>query len=783
MKILLENVFFFAFFLWSCLLIAQNNTTSLKGYVKTIDNKSIQNAHVKLKGTNFKTVTNTEGMYVFEKLPKGNYTLLVSYVGKNTIKRKVAIINDNTTILNIVMENSNENLEEILVSGKKVSPVAKKESFNIARLPITNMENPQVYITVSDELMKTQLATDFDAALKNVVGAGVPIRYNQNRLVFYSRGFEVEPKIRNGLTTFNQNAIDPVNLERIEVLKGPSATLFGSSEVSYGGLLNRVTKKPNEDFGGSVGYSGGSWNLNRLTLDLNTPVNEAKTLLFRMNGAVHSEKSFQDAGFTNNIAFTPSILYKIDEKTQLFFDLEYTKTRGTSPVRHTIDTGEISHRNAEDFIEFYDVSYASNDIFYTGENIDFFGELKHVLSDKWTSSTSFARTQTSSDGYTSRIDGRSAITFRARVFSGHYGYNSTNLQQNFTGKFNIGKVKNRVVVGVNYYNYSQDRDVTSINTSDFEYGSSEYYNEFNKSFIDTELVNGSRTLRNQKTDTYSAYVSDVVNFTDNFLAMLSLRFDHFNDKGTYNILTSTLGEGFSQNALSPKLGLVYQILPEKVSVFGNYMNGFANQGGSSENGNSFNPEHANQLEGGIKFNLFNNKVIGSVSYYDIKVEDIIRENPNNTDFDIQDGTQTSEGLELEFSANPIEDFNILMGFAYNKSELQNTEDGEQDGLRPERSGPDKLFNWWMDYNVLGKNTNKLLIGMGGNTGSSSFQTNTIDATVTIPSYTVFDFGVTYKTNTFSLGIKGNNITDEKYWSYRLAPQKSRNFVANFTFNF
>ncbi len=783
MKFFLQRVILSTLLVLSYIGNAQNENISLEGFVKDNNSNVVSSAHVSLKGTNFKTVTNNEGFYRFTKLPADKYTLFVSYVGKKTVKRKVDIIKGNKTTLNIVLENNIESLDEVLVSGKKGSPVTKRESSYVARLPIKNIENPQVYITVSDELMEKQLVTDFDAAFKNVVGAGIPVKYNQNRLVFYSRGFEVEPKIRNGLTTFNQNAIDPVNLERIEVLKGPSATLFGSSEVSYGGLLNRVTKKPYEGFGGSVAYSGGSWNLNRLTVDINTPVNESKTVLFRLNGAVHGEKSFQDAGFTNNIAFTPSLTYKINDKTQLNFDVEYTKTRGTSPVRHTVDTGDIANRSALDFIDYYNVSYASNDIFYTGENLDIFGELKYKLSENWTSSTSFARTQTSSDGYTSRIDGRSATTFRARVYNGHYGYNSTNLQQNFTGKFNFGTIKNKLVVGINYYNYGQDRDVTFINTSDFEYGSADYYNEFNKSYIDTQMADGSRTLRNQTTHTYSAYVSDVVNFTDNLSVMLSLRFDHFNDKGTYDILTGTLGEGFSQNALSPKLGLVYQILPEQLAVFGNCMNGFANQSGTSENGNSFNPEHANQIEGGVKFDIFKNKLSGSVSYYDIKVENIVREDPNDSDFDIQDGTQTSKGLEIEFIANPIKDFNVLMGFAYNESELQNTEDGEQDGLRPERSGPDKLFNWWMDYNVLGKSKNKLLIGLGGNTGSSSFQTNTVNETVTIPSYTVLDFGVTYEVDSFSFGIKANNLTDEQYWSYRLAPQKSRNFVANFAYNF
>ncbi|MBU2997913.1 TonB-dependent receptor [Cellulophaga baltica] len=778
----MKRAIFCFFILFACIISAQT-TPTLSGYVKNSNNSAVAYAHVELIGTDFKSITNDIGYYSFSNLNAGDYTLRISYMGKHTVKRKLTIIDKVASTVNIVMQSEEQRLDEVLVTGNEKPHVTKEESVYVARLPITNMENPQVYSTVSKELMKTQVITDLDGALKNVVGAGVPIRYNQNRIVFASRGFQVEPKIRNGLTTFNQNVIDPVNLERIEVLKGPSATLFGSSEVSYGGLLNRITKKPFKDFGGSIAYNGGSWNLNRVTFDVNTPLNKSKTLLFRLNGAVHAEKSFQDAGFYNDIAFTPSVTYEINDKTTLNFDLEYTKSKGTSPVRHSPDTDDVSVRSAEDFIDYYETSYTSNDVYYTGENIDFYGEIKHELSDTWTSSTSFARTQSLNDGYTSRIDGRSEDTFRARVYSGYYKYSSTNIQQNFTGEFNIGSFRNRLVAGINYYNYFADRDVSYINTSDFEYGSTDYYNEFNKSYIDSAMVDGTRTFRTQNTNTYSAYVSDVVNVTDRLLAMLSLRYDYFDDEGTVNLLTNTTSGSYNQGALSPKLGLVYQVFPKQLSIFGNYMNGFANQSGSDENGDSFDPEHANQLEGGIKFNLLKNKISGSISYYDIEVENILREDPDNSDFSVQDGTQTSEGIEFELMASPIENLNLLLGYSYNKSELQNTENGEQDGYRPATAGPESLLNWWLDYSVPFKNNNKLLFGLGGNYGSDSFQTNTVDATVTIPSYNVLDCGVTYKVSNTSFGVKLNNITNEKYWSYRLAPQKLRNVVANFSFNF
>lgn len=73
--------------------------------------------------------------------------------------------------------------------------------------------------------------------------------------------------------------------------------MFGSSLVSFGGLFNRVTKKPYSSFGGNVGYIAGGFGLNRLFVDINTPLNKDRTMLLRTNAVAYHEGNFQDAGF------------------------------------------------------------------------------------------------------------------------------------------------------------------------------------------------------------------------------------------------------------------------------------------------------------------------------------------------------------------------------------------------------------------------------------------------------------------------------------------------------
>src|SRR5690606_14498153 len=93
-----------------------------------------------------------------------------------------------------------------------------------------------------------------------------------------------------------------------------------------------------------------------------------------------------------------------------------------------------------------------------------------------------------------------------------------------------------------------------------------------RAFVDQILAGTGGANSNVSNSSYSAYVSDVLNITPALSAMASLRVDHFVSKGE----KSDLEDDFNQTALSPKFGLVYQPILDKVSLFANYMNAFIN---------------------------------------------------------------------------------------------------------------------------------------------------------------------------------------------------------------
>lgn len=776
---------FLLIILFSPLILLANtgkaeNGGSISGTVKTSDGQLAAGVAIHVKEISKTIVTNESGEFILKNLPAGTYHLEVAMKAYDKNETTVTVTEGETAKVAIELSFTSQKLEEVVITSGG-NRFAKKESDDVSKMPLRNMENPQVYTVVSKELMKEQIITDYNSAFKNVPGAGIAEVRNQGRTSNISRGFATPQLVRNGVGSFTYTTVDPANLERIEVIKGPSATLFGSTLSSFGGLFNRVTKKPFDNFKGEVSYSGGSWDLNRLTFDVNTPVNQDKTALLRVNGALHNERSFQDAGFSRSFMIAPSFSYAVNDRLTLSLDVEMAFNKATSPMRVAPFSGGTAH-SVLDLGMPYDLSFANNTINYNSQQYNVFAQAKYILSKSWTSQTIISRTRSSADGYVVGLTLLTDSTIRQTVTQQEFPYYGTDIQQNFIGDFHIGNLRNRVVAGLDFYSLRSTRNDASVSLPALKFRKpGAAYNNFTAEKVSPLFANANFTnIVANNEQTYSAYVSDVLNITDQLLAMASIRVDRFVNKGVYYPnLDSTAGK-FNQTAFSPKFGLVYQVIKNKVSLFGNYMNGFSNVSGSDFNGNVFKPNKANQLEGGVKVDF--NKVTATISYYDIQVTNITRDDPDHPNYSIQDGEQVSKGYEMELIANPVRGLNIVAGYTYNESKYKKS-NASVEGLRPTTAGPPRMANLWVSYRLTDGAAKGLGIGVGGIYGSESFQSNTKAFAFTIPSYTVIDAAVFYDRARYRLGLKADNIFSEKYWSYRLAAQPPLRITGNVTFKF
>src|ERR1700754_896765 len=218
---------------------AQTTSGTVQGTVKTADGKAAEFVNIVIAETKQGASAGQNGHYTIKNIVPGTYTVTASFMGLQTQTKQAVVVAGETVTVNFVLVEGGKQLQEVYVKSAKHNKFLKKETEDVARLPIKNLENPQVYSVVTSELMKEQVVTSYVDGFKNIPGTGVPLVYNNGRTTLLSRGFVTGNFIRNSVAGYNFNSIDPADIEKIEAIKGPTGTLFNSSLASFGGLFNR----------------------------------------------------------------------------------------------------------------------------------------------------------------------------------------------------------------------------------------------------------------------------------------------------------------------------------------------------------------------------------------------------------------------------------------------------------------------------------------------------------------------------------------------------------------
>jgi iron complex outermembrane receptor protein len=790
-----KKVFFSIALLFLTQTLFAQQTGTIKGTVKTSDGKPAEFVTIGLNGTSKSAIVNQKGSYQLHRIVSGTYTLTAKFIGLLSQSKVVEVKTGETTVVDFILTENNAQLQEVIVNGNKASKFTREASATVAKMPLLNMENPQVYTSVTKELIQDQQITMYSDIIKNVPGVILQLPNNANGPggTVAARGFSSGAYLRNGIPGMAVGLLDPSNIETLEAIKGPSGSLFGGSLASFGGLFNRVTKKPFDDFKGIISYSSGNYGLSRLTADINTPLNEDKSLLFRVNAAKHYEGSFQDAGFSNYSYVAPSLTYKVNDKMTVFLDGEYMDGKYNSFYRLFVDASNATGVHSTNDLNFdFNRRFVGDDIVTATNTGSFYGQVDYKLADNWKSQTNFSYSATNSAGPSAYMSMTAGNKTLVRMLSlTDYARNAmSDVQQNFTGDFKIGGLRNRLLVGLDYYHVEAR---ASSATGAFDSPALDAvnpganYSKLTGPAVTAFFAGTAFTKTSSEQNIYSTYVQDVLNLTDRLNALVSLRLDRFTNMGTFNLTTRVTAAKYAQTAYSPKFGLVYQIIKDKVSLFGNYMNGFQNVAPVTQPDatiSTFEPTKANQLEGGVKVSVLDGKLSGTLSYYDIEVSNIVRQDPDHTGFSIQNGSQISKGLEADIAYNPISGFNLIAGYAYNDSKYTLSAPNV-DGLRPPSAGPKHMINAWASYRLTKGDLQGLGLGFGGNYASENITALSTTSSFVLPAYTILNASAFYDQPKYRLGLKVNNLTSEKYfigWGTTI-PQIPRSFIVEFALKF
>jgi iron complex outermembrane receptor protein len=670
-------------------------------------------------------------------------------------------------------EYDKKDLDTIIVSTKNIN-ATDSSSFQAARLPIKDYENPQVVNSVSGKLIANRNNYTQSALLNNV--AGITPSWAGIAPNITIRGFRTRPNFRNGLNAFLAYNSETINIKQLDVIKGPSGTLFGSANVVFGGIVNSITYKPEDDVFTNIEMAGGNNNFQRVTIDVNTPLDSSHDILFRMMGAYTYKESFQDAGLYRNIFLAPSFSYKVTPRLQLELEAEFERRASTNstlitPANPLVNNVLTNAQSSGDIHLDYKRSYTDNSLLWRTTGLNLYGKATYTISKQWKSETNFVSVYGSSNGayQTNTLVQNNSAVARKFLYYNPENIISQQIQQNFTGDFRVANWRNRLVAGLDYYHYIYLSDysslgknfdtVTIINPGSGAAKLSEQYL--------LNLLSGSTPYRTKsEQNIYSAYLSDVLNPIDALSITLSARVDHVNNLGTLDQNAGTVSGKYDQTAFSPKLGITYQLIPQTFTVFINYMNGFQNVAPTSQTNGSvmnFKPQYGNQLEGGVKISTRNRKLSATLSYYDINVTNVVRTSPDDNTLYIQDGKQYSRGLEADVTSQPISGLYLHAGSAYNNSKLT-VADANTQGLRPVNAGPEWSANWFANYRFSKRAVSGLSIGVGGyyvgrdliinSKSAGGFYTN---------AYTIFNSMISYEHHRFTWAFTADNLFNKQYY--------------------
>ena len=283
-----------------------------------------------MKGLKRAVRTKANGYFTLSELPSGETIILVHAIGYTTQQRTIKL-SDNKSYegIDFVLQERTDVLPTVDVMGRKEQSYKNTVSFVGTKTATLLKDVPQSINYVTKELVLDQGAITVNDVVKNMSGVNPYSFYND----FSIRGFRAtgnrnSGNLVNGMRTqtslWRQSSL--ANIERVEVIKGPASALFGNA--APGGIINRVTKKPLDVARKSVSLTAGSFNTTRAYADFTGPLNNKKTLLYRLNLGYENTDSYRNLQGLTSYIVAPSFTYRPSDRTQLNVDLTYVNNQG-----------------------------------------------------------------------------------------------------------------------------------------------------------------------------------------------------------------------------------------------------------------------------------------------------------------------------------------------------------------------------------------------------------------------------------------------------------------------
>ncbi|XEY01665.1 TonB-dependent receptor [Tistrella bauzanensis] len=620
------------------------------------------------------------------------------------------------------------------------------------------MDTPASVQVVPAEVIREQGALSLKDIYQNVSGvqqAGNTLNA-QTEVLPIIRGFESPTLLRNGLRSTSSGAVDLVNVERVEVLKGPASILYGALEP--GGIVNYVTKRPQDVAAASVEQQVGTDRLLRSSADLTGPLTADGDLLYRLNLAYTDAGSFRDEMEVERLAVAPSLLWRMSDDTELLIDLSAVHEE------QPYDTGMPLDANGKPLVD-RDTYFGDPDL--DGRTIDDYTasyQLTHRIDDVWSlrNQVQFHRAEAKNESLRPRgVTGDpGAEALRLRYQNEDRREDEFQLVLDATANFEAGGVGHELLLGTDLIRIESDFWRTRQNLPDNVPISNDPQVNFDPP------AGQALGLTWGKTEWAGFYLQDQISMLADGRLKLLLG-------GRYDIVHQENEQGgvaspeIDERAFTGRAGLLYQFTP-MYSGYVSVSQSFQPQdaGVVDRSNQPLSPEDGLQYEVGVKASLLDDRLMATASVFQIEKENVaVLDQTYFNDTGIisyfPGVRERSRGFEVDVTGAITPEINLIANYSFTETEtLENGGDPTAVG-QPLGGVPRHKARLWLSYTV---DEDDALGGLGFGAGARYVGTSSaqFDQSIKLAPYVVVDAGIWYDWKAARLGLNLYNLFDEDY---------------------
>ncbi|MEZ0451535.1 TonB-dependent receptor [Sphingobacterium thalpophilum] len=687
--------------------------------------------------------------------------------------------------LRLTLEEDDRTLGEVLVTGRRNNSYLTNNMELGGKFAGKLKDLPQSVAVLSKEFIEDKQAFTTGALIQDLAGVTEASSYDDVIIRGFKSGYETGIRLVNGLRSGYSygnsyyNAPLTLNLENIEVLKGPGASLFG--DVVPGGTINMTTKKPLEQFKGAVTFAGGSFETMRTTVDLGGPLDSARRILYRFNWGYEDTRTFRDVNRQKRIMIAPSFTFKPRVGTTVDVDVVYNQFNGY------LDRGMgIKENNFYALPRSFTLSQPSD--FYNSKTFSLSGRLTQKLTEDLSLNLSYMKSIYQEDVNEHRTlntfaDAPHNTIMNMRFFDRHGRDYTDNVVGYVKWDLSGNKMDHHIVAGIDFAQYRGDKE--------------NQLREARQQNIDGKVVPLTFDLNHPMYTTHDLtnyvwrtqvaypflspykttgkYIQDQISFSDQLKLVLGIRHEHYSSETIdgQNRFHAT------QNALLPRLGVTYGI-NRQVNYFASYSQGFVPVGANfiqnyKDYGadKPFEAERSFQIETGLKTGFFKEQLQMDLSFFHIERRNMLIATGTINDSGLpeyrQSGNALSRGVELDIRGQLTPEFQVMANYTYNDTEVKSSSVASEVG-QTLPGAPKNMSSAWLKYVF----SQKTLKGLGFGVGVYYVDQRRMDNSIgkdnagnalwgQWPSYTTVNTAAYYHLGAMKIAINLNNLFDKYYF--------------------